>query len=185
MTSSLLGAAAPSFDEPVEMLDACHGRIQAQLTTLRRLAEWLPAHGADAQAQAAATAILRYFSVAAPHHHADEEEDLFPALLGEVAAGPHAAERPQVEALIARILGEHRHMDAVRDAMMAVLTHIAAGETVPLPTAAVEHFAGLYEAHIVMETAELLPLARRLLPAAVAEQIGRRMAARRGAPTPE
>ncbi len=183
MTNSLLGAAAPSFDEPVEMLDACHGRIQAQLATLRRLAEWLPAHGADAQAQAAATAILRYFSVAAPHHHADEEEDLFPALLAEVASPAKAAEQPLVAVLIARILADHRRMDAARDAMMVVLNDIAGGVLRPLPVGDVEGFAALYEAHIAMETAELLPLARRLLPPAVAQELGRRMAARRGAPT--
>lgn len=35
----------------------------------------------DVQAQAAAAQILRYFNVAAPLHHQDEDEDLFPALL--------------------------------------------------------------------------------------------------------
>lgn len=178
MNNSLLGAAAPSFDEPVEMLDACHGRIKAQLATLRRLAVWLPEHGADQSAQGAAAAVVRYFTVAAPHHHADEEEDLFPALL---KAADEAAEKPQVEALVARILVDHQGMDAERERMLVLLQGISAGEALPLSAESVESFARLYEQHIAMETAELLPLARRLLSPAVAEQIGRRMAARRGA----
>lgn len=179
--NSLLGTAAPAFDEPLEMLDACHGRIQAQLLTLRRLVEWLANHGTDQSAQEAAAAILRYFTLAAPHHHADEEEDLLPALQQTVATAAYAHERPAVTALIERILADHQRMDAARATMMVTLQHIADGETVPLSSAAVHAFSQLYEQHIAMETAELLPLAKRLLPATLAEQIGRRMAARRGA----
>jgi hemerythrin-like domain-containing protein len=178
MSNSLLGTAAPSFDEPVEMLDACHGRIKAQLATLRRLADWLPEYGVDQSAQEAAVAVVRYFTVAAPHHHADEEEDLFPALL---LAAEAAAEKPEVEALLTRILADHQRMDSAREQMLNILQKISAGEEVPLPVDLVESFAQLYERHIDMETAELLPLARRLLSPAVTERIGRSMAERRGA----
>ena len=40
---------APSFDEPIDMIEACH--IEDQLATLERLAEYLPAKGCDAEAQ--------------------------------------------------------------------------------------------------------------------------------------
>lgn len=178
MSNSLLGTAAPSFDEPVEMLDACHGRIKAQLATLRRLAAWLPEYGVDQSAQEAAAAVLRYFTVAAPHHHADEEEDLFPALL---LAAEAAEEKPQVEAVLKSILADHQRMDVAREQMLPLLRGLSAGEELPLPVNQVESFAHLYEQHIAMETAELLPLARRLLSPEVAEQIGRSMAERRGA----
>lgn len=178
MNNSLLGSAAPSFDEPVEMLDACHGRIKAQISTLHRLVDWLPEHGADQSAQSAAAAVVRYFTVAAPHHHADEEEDLFPALL---LAAEGAAEKPQVEALLGRILADHQRLDVARDEMLVLLQGICNGEAVPLSAEVVDTFGRLYEQHIAMETEELLPLARRLLSPAVAEQIGRSMAARRGA----
>jgi hemerythrin-like domain-containing protein len=180
MSNSLLGTAAPSFDEPVEMLDACHGRIKAQLATLRRLAAWLPEYGVDQSAQEAAAAVLRYFTVAAPHHHADEEEDLFPALLLAAEAGA-GAEKPQVEAVLKSILADHQRMDAARELMLPILRGLSAGEELPLPANQVEAFAHLYEQHIAMETAELLPLARRLLSPEVSEQIGRSMAERRGA----
>ena len=50
MTDSLL-PLSPSLDEPLEMLEACHERIEAQLKTLERLLDYLPRHGADEQAR--------------------------------------------------------------------------------------------------------------------------------------
>ena len=80
-----------STEAPLEMLAACHGRVHKQCETLGRLAAHLPTHGSDTAAQQAATAVMRYFDTAARDHHADEEEDLFPALLDAMAA--HAREQ--------------------------------------------------------------------------------------------
>ena len=80
MTVSLLGAAAPGFDRPLDVLEACHGRIARQCDTLGKLLAHLPTQGADAQAQQAARAVLTYFDTAAVHHHDDEERNLFPLL---------------------------------------------------------------------------------------------------------
>lgn len=176
MSSLLQRAAAPAFDEPLEMLDACHGRIKAQLDTLIRLAQHLPQHGSDALAVEAARGILRYFSTAAPHHHEDEESDLFP-MLTAVAQGQDAAE---VADLVARLLADHRQMDEARDAMLARLARVVAGEAVELPAATVSALRELYCKHIALETEALLPLAARLLAPEKIELLGRRMAARRG-----
>lgn len=186
MTDGLLGPAAPSFDEPLEMLDACHGRIRAQLHTLGRLASHLPVHGADAPAREAAQGVLRYFSTAAVNHHADEEDDLFPALQ---ASAVGAGEVALVESLIQRILADHRRMDEKRDAVLAKLDLVVAakpGECREVLSAAeVAALADLYLPHIELETRELLPLAKRLLSPAQMERLGRSMAARRGAVFPD
>ncbi|MEX3996840.1 hypothetical protein AB4Y35_39710 [Paraburkholderia sp. EG286A] len=52
-SKDLLGKPAPSFDEPIEMLEACPERIVAQCRTLEKLMEHLPQHVADTQAQQA------------------------------------------------------------------------------------------------------------------------------------
>lgn len=176
MSSLLQRDVAPAFDEPLEMLDACHGRIKAQLETLARLAQHLPRHGSDAQAIEAARGILRYFSTAAPHHHEDEESDLFPMLTAQAQGGDVAV----VTTLLARLLADHRQMDVARDAMLARLARVVAGEAVELPAAAVSALRELYLTHIDLETQSLLPLAARLLPPEQIETLGRRMAARRG-----
>ena len=71
--------AAPTFDDPLEMLHACHGRILGQCDTLKKLTAYLPVHGCDQQARQAAQNILRFFDSAGHFHHQDEEENLFPA----------------------------------------------------------------------------------------------------------
>lgn len=87
MALTLPGHSAPAvgFEVPLEMLAACHGRVQHQCKTLLRLVTHLQTHGADRPAQEAANAVMRYFDTAARHHHEDEEQDLFPALLESMA----------------------------------------------------------------------------------------------------
>ena len=84
----LTDPTAPSFDDPLGMMAACHRRIERQLATLSRLQRHLPENGCDADARAAARGILRYFDAAAPNHHADEEESLFPRLEQALAVRP-------------------------------------------------------------------------------------------------
>src|SRR5215207_849123 len=68
------------FDDPLEMIFGCHRRIERQLETLGKLRAHIAMRGVDAEASAAAQSVLKYFQGAAIHHHADEEQDLFPML---------------------------------------------------------------------------------------------------------
>lgn len=167
---------APGFDDPLEMLSACHERIRAQCATLEKLRLYLPEHGCDRQARQAALAILRYFDTAGRHHHADEEQDLFPLLL----ATQHAA----ALALVAHLLERHTELDAAWDSLRIRLTCIAAGTAPLLEEQTVRDFIALYQTHIALENAQLLPLAKELLNTAQLETLGRKMSARRGAVYP-
>jgi len=169
-------APAAGFEAPLEMLAACHGRIEAQCATLRRLVPHLAAHGADAQARSAAAAVMRYFDTAALDHHADEERDLFPALL-EAMAGSDAV---CIRNLTTRLAAEHRELEAAWAQLRMELAEIAAGLTGRLDDQQVQAFAGLYEAHLALAEDELLPMAERLLGDAQLDSIGRAMRERRG-----
>lgn len=173
MTDSLL-PHAPALDEPLEMLEACHDRIEAQLQTLERLLNYLPGHGADPQARQAAQAILRYFDLAGPNHHEDEERDLFPALAA-LAGGESAT----VDALIRDLLTDHVGMASALDAVRRQLAPIAAGTGAALEPEAVRLLTSRYRSHIEKENRELLPLARRLLTPADVETLSQAMTARR------
>ncbi|THF64378.1 hemerythrin domain-containing protein [Pseudothauera rhizosphaerae] len=177
MAESLI-SVAPSFETPLEMLEACHGRLQGQLDTLARLAAWLPEHGADAQARQAASAVMRYFDLAAVNHHMDEEDDLFPVLLARV----DAERRPQLQALVDWILADHQRMFAAWAQMHERLAAIAQGEGEELSAAQVEEFATRYRQHIAREEGELLPWARELLNEADVAALGETMTARRRQP---
>ena len=174
MTHSLL-PHAPALDEPLEMLEACHERIEAQLKTLERLAAYLPDHGADVQARQAASAILRYFELAGPNHHEDEERDLFPVLLDRAGGD----EKASVEALVNDLLADHLKMAAAVEAVRTQLIPIAEGSSAELDQASVQRMTTLYRRHIEKENGKLLALSRKLLTPLDVENLSRAMTARR------
>ncbi|HET8610077.1 MAG TPA: hemerythrin domain-containing protein [Burkholderiales bacterium] len=179
-----LGSPAPDFDHPLDMLAACHGRIRAQCETLKRLAAHLPQHGADAQAQQAASAVLRYFDTAGVNHHADEEYDLFPRLLAAIDRGAVPAGCGiDLRVMLTGLGADHRRMDDAWKALRAVLVRAAAGEAAALDAATVEAFCALYDAHMETEERHVLPFAAQVLDATVLAEIGRAMSRRRGVKT--
>jgi hemerythrin-like domain-containing protein len=171
-----LDSGAPTFDDPLEMLRACHSKILRQCDTLQKLATHLKTDGCDMQARQAAHAILRYFDSAGKFHHQDEEKDLFPAL----QAGDED-EQERLDALRQRLLHEHVAMLAAWSELRPVLLQLAEGMNARLDDRLTERFIGSHTAHIAVENSELLPLAARLLTPEQLGQIGRRMAERRGA----
>lgn len=173
MIPILSAAPAPSFDHPLEMLRACHGKILRQCDTLQKLTIHLTSHGCDHEAQQAASGILRYFDTSGQFHHQDEEKDLFPALRA-------MTDNP----LLDRLLSEHTGMLAAWDALRPVLVQLTAGNNAALDTTLTQPFIAAYTNHIKLENTELLPLAARLLNPSQLRQIGQRMAERRGASFP-
>ncbi len=160
-------APAVGFEAPYEMLHACHERVLRTLELLLRLQAHVAVHGADVQARDAARDVLRYFDLAAPHHHLDEERHVLPRLraLGQAA-------------LADRVLAEHQQMVASYAQIRPGLQALAEDGQVP-PVAAWPAFVALYREHIVLEESQVYP------PAAAAEgmqalaAMGAEMAARR------
>ena len=171
MTASLLGAAAPGFDRPLDVLEACHGRIIKQCDTLGRLLTHLPVHGADIQAQQAARAVLTYFDTAAVHHHDDEERNLFPLL--ELAGAAGACD------LVETLTLEHDELALLWRQLRPSLQRIKSGESASLDEVLTQRFVALNRTHLEFENTHLLPLARQMLVAADIERLGCSMAARR------
>ena len=178
MTVQIPGYSATSagFEVPLEMLEACHHRVQRQCATLRRLPAHLAAHGADADARGAAEAVMRYFDTAAVHHHADEEADLFPALIESMAGSDAVCLREMIDGLCT----EHQTLECHWRRLRVLLAQIAEGRRDTLADADVLPLVELYTQHIAREEAELLPMAARLLDDAALERIGRAMRLRRG-----
>ncbi|MEO7057753.1 MAG: hemerythrin domain-containing protein [Caldimonas sp.] len=158
------------------MLSACHLRIEQKCSTLRRLVRHLATFGADEQAQVAAAGVIRYFETAAKDHHADEEKDLFPALIESMAGSDAVCLREMTQGLTA----EHRELESRWQHLRGALDRVVASESVSLDALDVEAFVGLYERHIEREDRELLPMAARLLSDAELDRIGMAMRERRG-----
>ncbi|MFT3856496.1 MAG: hemerythrin domain-containing protein [Aquabacterium sp.] len=174
-----LQPVAPSIDDPIELLTACHEKVRRFANLALRLRQHLadlPAGSPpDAQARDAASAIVRYFTVAAPLHHEDEEVDLFPALK---ALG--VPEQASLSACIDALHAEHAELAELWAQVLPWLTATAEGRVHPAP-AEVEDFARRYIAHAQREEDDVYPGAAHLAPAQV-RQISQAMVRRRTAP---
>jgi hemerythrin-like domain-containing protein len=173
-TVTLHRTPSAGFDKPFEMLAACHERVERTLALLLRLAAHLPTHGADEQARAAAHDVMRYFDIAGPAHHEDEERHVFPALLKQ----PGAPLKPLVRQLKSEHLAMKQQWALVRADLEAVEAgHGALGAEVLQRWQA---FAALYREHMAAEDGQAYLAARSVMLDDGLVTMGREMASRRG-----
>ena len=171
-------APAAGFEAPFEMLATCHDRVERMLALQKKLQLHLLAKGCDEPARQAARDVMRYFDLAAPLHHQDEELHVFPPLL----AGPDAALRE----LVRRLMQDHRQMETAwvgaRSTLQAVADSLdAAGlRLTPDQTAALDQFAALYRQHLDDENGIAYPAAEATLSPAALDAMSEDMMQRRG-----
>ena len=156
-------APAVGLDMPFEMLEACHERVQRSLQLLQKLQAYLLDQGHDASAAQAARDVLRYFDLAAPLHHQDEELHVFPLLMAQGDADLSAA--------VLRLQADHRTMEQAWLKAAVVLRGIAdanSSDWQPLSgaeLAALCDFASLYGDHIALEESLAYPKVRSAITA--------------------
>ncbi|HMC16863.1 MAG TPA: hemerythrin domain-containing protein [Albitalea sp.] len=158
------------------MLAACHDRVRRSLALLLRLREHVALNGADERAREAAADVLRYFTLAAPAHHEDEERHVVPALraLGDERSLSTAQ----------RLLDEHGVIRDAWAALQPLLEQVALGRTPARSEfdTASQRFADLHDGHLLLEESIAFPSAEAYVagqgaPAIAA--VGAEMAARR------
>jgi hypothetical protein len=168
-------APLAGFEQPFEVLDACHERIQRMFRRLQWLRIHLGALGCDAQARQAANDVTSCFDLAAPEHHEDEERYVFPPLL---AAGLCVD-------IVVRLQREHLEMAMLWPQVREVLQRVAADHWPgfrPADEGLLEHFTRLYDWHLAAESELAFPAAARCLGVADLVAIGEQMARRHGLP---
>jgi hemerythrin-like domain-containing protein len=151
-----LGAKVETTDEPLALLEACHGRIRRFLSLARAVGEReLP----PAEAPEVAGRVVRYFRVAFPLHREDEDRSLLPRLMGR---------EPAVDAALERMRAEHPVVDGQLEPLVQLC------EAVQREQGATEARRGAlvamapeieraFEAHLLHEEQVLFPAARRIL----------------------
>jgi hemerythrin-like domain-containing protein len=170
------------LESPFEMLQACHERVDRMLTLLAKLQRHLAHTGCDDAARRAAGDLLRYFDVAAPLHHQDEELHVFPALM--------ALPDPALHTLVQGLLQDHRAMEAAWPEARQVLCKLSddpstPARPAPLPAsdcAQLAAFAGLYQAHMQAEENQAYPAAQQTISHALLLAMSADMMQRRGVP---
>lgn len=169
------------FDDPLEVLFGCHRRIERQLQTLQRLRAHVEARGVDAEASAAAQAVLGYFARAGVNHQDDEERDLFPMLEARIT---EPGEATRFRTCREGLESAHRQLAEAWARLRKPLEGIGEGLTRALPAADVGVFVTAYATHIRSEETILKEFFDRWLDAGDRRALGRSMAARRMPPPP-
>lgn len=162
----LFNNQAIGFDHPLEMLRACHGKVERFCTLLQQLVIHIKEQGVDVPARDAAQQIYRYFHQAAPLHHQDEEIDFFPLLLQYV---------PQCQTDISRLTQEHQHLHDTWQKLAPALKNI---DEYQLDVDISAAFVAAYRRHMAIENA-LFDLGEKWIDADELTRIGQNMAARR------
>jgi len=182
MAITLPGFDSPAvgFEQPFEMLYACHDRVRRSLALLERLIEHIDTHGHDASSRAAATDVLRYFELAAPQHHEDEERHVFPLLMDDGEASLRAA----VQAL----QHDHQRMDALWHELRVALSHWSRAQSAGAIDDQTRHladeFVAIYAGHLQREEGLVFPAALQRSDAQRLAEMGAEMQQRRRSSAP-
>jgi len=172
-----IGARPESgFDDPIGMLIDCHRRIEHFLNILGIVVERARGRALSEEECAAVQAALHYFHVGGKRHNADEEESLFPRLLGE-------PKEPQF-AEVLKLEEDHRSADELHRAVEALYRQwISAGslnsEEDRRLSAGTEGLKKLYAGHIEVEEKIVFPRAAEALNTAAIRAIGQEFRERR------
>lgn len=102
----------------------------------------------------AAEEALHFFRAIVFKHHAEEERDLFPAVLAAAAQGE---ELEWVRSIVERLTREHREVEAMWATLEPELKKIAKGQRADLDASVVEALVLDYGAHAAFEEAQFLP----------------------------
>jgi hemerythrin-like domain-containing protein len=178
-----LHSPAAGFDAPFEVLAGCHERVRRSLALLERLLAHLAQQGVDAAARSAAQDVWRYFDIAAPQHHQDEERHVIPLLLASGDGELMAAAR--------QMRGDHERMNTVWSTLGPALQGLAQAMDGALPAPQwqalaqdAQRFLALHATHVPLEDALAFPAARDRTDSRARAAMGQEMARRRGVAPP-
>jgi len=157
------------------MLEARHDGVRRSLSLLERLVAYINAHGHDETSRSAAVDVLRYFDLAAPLHHQDEELHVFPPLLKRAD--------PAVLAAVETLLRDHSRMTSIWSALRTPVARWAEAK----PTAGINsltrnlvaEFCALYSSHLTIEEERVFPATKAVIPMDALADMGAEMQRRR------
>jgi hemerythrin-like domain-containing protein len=148
---------APESDAPLDQFSQCHSGILQHLGELGELPALLePA----TRARRIASQTLDFFRAAVYEHHAEEERELFPAVLASAEEGQ---ERDYVRGIVDRLTREHRQVEAAWVRLEPGLKDVARGRDSELNGVEVGSLVAVYRAHADYEEKVFLPLSQQIL----------------------
>ncbi|MBC5764178.1 hemerythrin domain-containing protein [Ramlibacter albus] len=157
MASQDAAARPIDIDAPLPAFSQCHAGI---LETLKA-AEDLPALlEAAHRARSVTRELLEMFDQVVIPHHADEENELFPAVLRSAEPGP---ERERIQGMVAHLVREHRQVEKTWKRIEPSVRTAARGGDIFVDKDLLRELVQVYMTHARYEEQEFLPLAERIL----------------------
>jgi len=142
---------------PIDDFSQCHAGILNHLQALGTLPALLePA----ARARQIAADTVSFFRDAVYEHHAEEEKELFPAVLASATKG---VERDKVQAIVAELTDEHRKVEAAWAKLEPKLKALAKGHEAEVGGAEITALVETYQTHARYEEEVFLPLSQAIL----------------------
>lgn len=149
-------SVAPPPDTPLTSFTRCHLGIVTQLEGSARLPELVDTAN---QARQMAQTTLDLFRQTIVPHHAEEEAELFPAVLQSA----NANERKAVRGMIERLIAEHREVDGLWKRLEPSIRAAARGNRSEVDAEIMEELIRAFLRHARYEETVFLPLAERIL----------------------
>lgn len=158
-----------TWNEPIEMLYACHGKVKRFCHQLSILPGYLEKNGVNQAVLNDVKIILQYFNQAAPLHHKDEEQDFFPALIAKV---------PEAKADVEELERQHVDLHENWRLLSAQLEELIAQTREKVDAELIQRFVLGYDKHIAIEE-PLFELGKQHLSETELNSIGKIMSKRR------
>jgi Hemerythrin HHE cation binding domain len=149
--------APPQDASPIDDFSQCHAGILGHLQALGDLPTLLPA---AARMRQIAAETLAFFRDAVFEHHAQEEAELFPAVLASATKGE---EHARVRAMVDLLTTEHRRIEAAWTRLEPHLKALSKGRDDGLDVQDIHTLVAAYRAHAQYEEDSFLPLAQTIL----------------------
>ncbi len=142
---------------PIESFASSHGGIISELESLGELPALLEP---VLRAREIAERSLGFFHEALFEHHLDEERELFPAVIANAEPG---AEREELEAMVRRLVDQHRALEAIWKRIEPGLRRLARGQADEVAVSDILQLIARYRAHAGDEERDFLPQASAIL----------------------
>jgi hypothetical protein len=154
-TLALPQAQAP-LDEPLTTFTRCHLGIVKQLQGSARLPQLVEAAN---QARQMAQATIELFRQTVVPHHAEEEAELFTAVLKSATED----ERKPVRAMVEKLTAEHREIEGLWKRLEPGVRSAARGNRSEVDAEVMDELVRAFLRHARYEETVFLPVAERIL----------------------
>jgi hemerythrin-like domain-containing protein len=151
---------SPVDNGPLQDFSNCHVGILEHFERLGELPGLLARGDAHAEVRQIAMDMRRFFREVVIEHHAEEEQELFPAVIQSAEPG---GEAKLVKALVDQLVGEHRKLEALWKQIEPDMKRLAKGKPASLDTSVVEQLSKAYVRHAQFEEKAFLPLSAKVL----------------------